>query len=173
MTVQGSSLEQGDLIPECPVYRVEHAEDLEAPEAFLELHDVVVLTQTCDLVNDKVDEVLVAAVISYDRMFREEGSARPDIKGRKFRKAVTDGVLPAYSLLPQFAGQPPISWSLASFHHLFSVPKALAATTAGNAGQRLRLRSPYRENLAQAFARYMMRVGLPAPMDDFETYTPG
>jgi hypothetical protein len=32
------------------------------------------------------------------------------------------------------------------------------------------LDSPYREHLGQAYARFMMRVGLPTVIDDFEKY---
>jgi maleate cis-trans isomerase len=33
-------------------------------------------------------------------------------------------------------------------------------------GERVRLLSPYKEHLSQAFARYFMRVGLPRPLAD-------
>jgi hypothetical protein len=44
----------------------------------------------------------------------------------------------------------------------------LVVTVPPDLGPRLRLRSPYREHLAQAFARYFMRVGLPHDARAFE-----
>ena len=61
-----------------------------------------------------------------------------------------------------------LAWSLVDFHHLFSLPKTSATRVALEAGQRLRLLPPYREHLAQAFARYIMRVGLPSTLTAFE-----
>jgi len=54
------------------------------------------------------------------------------------------------------------------FHRLFTLPKAFVSWFAASSGPRLRLRSPYREHLAQAFARYFMRVGLPNEARAFE-----
>jgi len=143
----------------------------EAVEGAIEEWDVIVLTQTCDLENNKVDEVLLAAVTEYAALVDREKEKNPVVAGRKFRSALVDGNMPAYSLLPQRLIDPVLAWSLVDFHHLFSVPKAqLLAHRA--AGDRLRLASPYREHLAQAFARYIMRVGLPTPLQEFEMFKP-
>lgn len=52
-------------------------------------------------------------------------------------------------------------WSIVDFRSLFVRPRELVTAHARSVGSRLRLDSPYREHLAQAFARYVMRVGLP------------
>lgn len=52
---------------------------------------------------------------------------------------------------------------------IFVLPKPVVEAVARSAGPRLRLRSPYREYIAQAFARYFMRVGLPLDANAFET----
>lgn len=57
---------------------------------------------------------------------------------------------------------------MVDFHRLFTLPKVFVTHFAVDAGKRLRLRSPYREHLAQAFARYFMRVGLPHDARGFE-----
>lgn len=171
-TVSGSTLEQGDLISHCPVYRVVEASDPDNPIVLLEEQDLLVLTQSCDLENDKVTEVLVATVTSYDAMLQRDGDTHPDIKSRKFRKGLVDGYLHPYALLPRRDQEPTLPWSIVNFHHVFTIPKPLASQIANQRGLRLRLRSPYREHAAQAFARYIMRVGLPATLDEFETYSP-
>ena len=68
------------------------------------------------------------------------------------------------SLLHKRDGQPALGWSVVDFHRVFVLSKSVVVAVARSAGPRLRLRSPYREYLAQAFARYFMRVGLPQPV---------
>ena len=55
-----------------------------------------------------------------------------------------------------------------TFHRLFTLPKAFLQRFAEASGPRLRLIPPYREHLAQALARYFMRVGLPHDAKVFE-----
>lgn len=100
--VRGGELEQGDLVPRCPIYRVGTAASGSGEvDAIEELHDVVVLTQTCDLENDKVDDVLLARVVSYEDLVRADGERNPHLRGKGFRKAAVDGNLPAQFLLPE------------------------------------------------------------------------
>jgi hypothetical protein len=47
------------------------------------------------------------------------------------------------------------------FHSLYTLSVKAVQQHATQLGDRLRLRSPYKEHVAQAFARYFMRVGLP------------
>ena len=173
--VKGPVLEQGDLLVGVPIFRVEGVaraarDDVEVIE---EEHDAIVLTQTCDLINDKVEDILVAVVLSYDGLVHRFGDTQAHIKGKSFRKAVVNGNLPPYSLLQERLDEPSIPWSLVSFHHLFTLPKSLASRVAEERGDRLRLVHPYKEHLAQAFARYMMRVGLPSTLEAFESRLPG
>ena len=76
--------------------------------------------------------------------------------------------MPGLSLLHRRELEPRLDWSVVDFHRLFVLPKAIARRFADQSGSRLRLRSPYREHLAQAFARYFMRVGLPHDAKAFE-----
>lgn len=166
--VEGDDLEQGDLLPQCSIYRVETlSPDPDDQEVMEQVHDVVVLTQTCDLIHDKVQEVLVASVISYSVLVDRESAHNPSIKGRDFRKALVENVPPSYLLLPEQLGAPSLPWSIVDFHHLFSLPKQRATDVADGLGPRLRLRSPYKEHLSQSFASYMMRVALPETLHTF------
>ncbi|WP_284982371.1 hypothetical protein [Arthrobacter sp. efr-133-TYG-118] len=174
--VHEAGLEQGDIFFRCPIYRVERSlvENGETiAEVIEEEIDVIVLTQTCDLENNKVDEVLVATVTSYAELVAREGERNPTIKSKNFRKAAVDGVLPPYAVLQERQMAPGLAWSLVDFHNLFSMPKTLLTEVAFKSGERLRLVPPYKEHLAQAFARYIMRVGLPSTLHDFVTVAPG
>lgn len=86
----------------------------------------------------------------------------------RFRKQLIEGAVPALSLLHKREQEPPLEWSVVTFHRLYSLPKPFLRGFAASLGPRLRLRSPYREHLAQAFARYFMRVGLPHDARAFE-----
>lgn len=172
--VTGASLEQADILLRCPVARVEVAQfplpdELDVTSSEL---DLIVLTQSCDLENKKVEEVLFAAVFDYAAMALREAERNPAVRSKKWRTAVIRGDTPSYSLLPERTEPPAIGWSIVDFHHLFSLPKAYAESFADASGERLRLVAPYREHLAQAYARYMMRVGLPLTLTEFEDVAP-
>jgi hypothetical protein len=55
-----------------------------------------------------------------------------------------------------------------SFRQVFSLPFGYIMKLANPDVPRLRLLPPYREQLAQAFARFIMRVGLPVDIPAFK-----
>lgn len=170
---KGSTLCQSDLLMGCPVPKVSTTvfplpDELDIISGEF---DLIVLTQSCDLENSKVDEVLLALVQNYETLLQTEGLSNPYIKGRKFREGLVKGDQPAYSLLPERSDAPALNWSLVDFHQLFTLPKDYVERFADSCGPRLRLVPPYREHLAQAFARYMMRVGLPSGLTEFVNYS--
>ena len=164
---EAAPLEQGDILPNCPRFAIQGIETWPPPEdanvnVDADLVQAVVLTQTCDLVQQKVEWVLLAAIAPWpdarDAMVRQ---GNPLAKSKKFRQAIVQGNLPALSLLHRHPDEPIMDWSVVDFHQLFVLPKGLVLQVATAAGPRLRLASPYKEHLSQAFARYFMRVGLP------------
>lgn len=168
-TVAGEDFEQGDLFLNCPVPSVSHVtfplEDEGYATVEVKSLDVVVLTQTCDLVHDKVSDVLLAAVAAVDDVLPHDLNGK---ERRSFRKKLVNDTLPQYSLLHRVAGEAPaIPWSVVNFHHLYGVPKEYLRAFVRTQPSRLRLVPPYREHLAQAFARYFMRVGLPHDAQPF------
>ena len=50
---------------------------------------------------------------------------------------------------------------IVDFNKVFSIPCDIMKQIALSNGKRLRLRSPYKERMAQAFAYFHMRVALP------------
>jgi hypothetical protein len=171
---EGPSLLQGDLLRDCPVFAVSGS--LSWPpgatgdiEVEAKVFDLVVMTQSCDLENEKVEDVLLAQLVAWTDVVQAEVERGNDIvRSRKFRKLLVDGNVPGLSLLHRRDSSPSLSWSVVDFHRLFTLPKAFVTRFAVGSGLRLRLRSPYREHLAQAFARYFMRVGLPHDAKAFE-----
>ncbi|MGW3988608.1 hypothetical protein [Streptomyces sp. NPDC004830] len=183
--VQGGSLEQGDILTGCSIIRPLVPESLasipDAPgesveyeiELVSEVADVVILSQTCDLDNSKVDQVLVAKVISYvDLVEQETARGNTAVRSKNFRKACVDGNAPAQFLLHYREGDPSIPWSLVEFHHLHLLPKSYLQAHAQTFSGRLRLMSPYKEHLGQSLARYFMRVALPKGAHEFQGFDP-
>jgi hypothetical protein len=56
---------------------------------------------------------------------------------------------------------------IVDFRNVFGVHISFLMQFIRNQNKRLRLLSPYREHLSQAFARFFMRVGLPADIPKF------
>ena len=94
------------------------------------------------------------------QLAQECGSIRKEID--KIRR----GDKPAYHLLDQ-EPEAGLAFSLVDFHRIYSAPKTYLLELARNQIPRIRLCPPYREHLSQAFARYFMRVGLPADIREF------
>jgi hypothetical protein len=172
--IQGESLLQGDILRACPVVQLVGGVPWPpAPDAAVEVDlvevDLILMTQSCDLENDKVEDVLLAQVIAWPVVVKNEvEKGNTVVKAREFRKKLIEGIVPGLSLLHKREQQPALPWSVVDFHRLFTLPKAFVRRVVAGAGPRLRLRSPYREHLAQAFARYFMRVGLPHDARAFE-----
>ncbi|HEY5602853.1 MAG TPA: hypothetical protein VIM41_07085 [Gammaproteobacteria bacterium] len=172
---EGTELSQGDIIRDCPIPRIVNfssypiEENDEVDLEFVET-DVIVLSQSCDLANSKINDVIVAEVIEWEKA-RDQmvKSGNQLAKSKDFRKSLVAGNIPSLSLLRKHEGEPKLDWSVIDFHNLSVVPKSVLNKNVANTGSRLTLMSPYKEHVAQAFARYFMRVGLPHDAKEFET----
>lgn len=169
--VRGSTLEQGDILTRCPVPVIQST--LEVGEggeisAEIEKHDVCVLTQSCDLLNKKAKTVLLGAVVAWPKVVETAPSDLAFHK-EKGRRKVQQGAILNFCLLHRRRLEPRMQWSVVDFRTLFTLPPALVEAHAERQGQRLRLKPPYKEHLAQAFARFHMRVGLPHDARTFIT----
>ena len=171
-TVIDSSLEQGDLL-QGVLLPVVVSGDPQRPEVVLERVTAVILSQSCDLANGKLHQVLLAAVVPYEAYAAEQTAAgNTFVASRRFRRAALDGALAPLSVLQPAEGEPPLPWSLVDFRRTYALPFDEVVRLAERLRPRLRLRSPYREHLAQSFARFYMRVGLPTDANDFEAFEP-
>jgi hypothetical protein len=106
--------------------------------------------------------VLLCAVWSCD----EVGGHLATAKGKEDARR---GNLPAYHMLaacdiPGFQSEV----AVVDFRRVYSLPLDYLHEFAVAVGNRIRLLPPYREHLAQAFARFFMRVGLPIGIRPFE-----
>jgi hypothetical protein len=165
--VNEDGLEQGDILEGCPVFIV--PEDLAggalASALFdWETRDLIVMSQTCDMVKgrEKIVEALLCPV--WQRPELTEGYLATSRGMEDARR----GNLPGYHViaacdLPGFGREVRV----VEFRRVYSLPLAFLRKQATTTGERLRLLPPYREHLSQAFARFFMRVGLPVDVPPF------
>ena len=157
--VTGDLLEQGDLLSACPLVRPTATNEFLRHSA-----DVVILSQSCDLAHDKLEIVQVCPVWPLDQLAAEIDYFR----GKRGREELRRGNLPGYHLLNrcELAGHA-TDYLICDFRSLFGTHVAVAKALAAAQSPRVRLLPPYREHLAQAFARFFMRVGLPVDVPAF------
>ncbi len=165
--VQGGTLEQGDILMGCPVVIL--AADLPFPLSSEEdivvdvaVFDLIVMTQSCDLENQKLEDVIVCP--HWD--LNEAGEAESSLAKKKTQQEILKGRRPRYSMLEaSHLPEVPMGIRVVDFGRVFSLPKSYVCRHAESQGSRLRLSPPYREHLSQSFARFFMRVGLPQNID--------
>ncbi len=161
-----AGLRQGDIIPRCPVLVPVDSGSLSQEEISAESieYNVIVLSQSCDLVQDKLDLVIVCPLFTLDKY----ADKNPFFKNPKGQEALNRGYTPGAHLLgPCRVGQFGDNYLVVDFLSTFSIPLPSLKGYAENLEKRVRLLSPYREHLSQAFARFFMRVGLPTGIPPF------
>ena len=174
--VQGPTLGQGDLFRQFPIAKppknIEISADGKAQPSptKIELYDVVVLTQSCDLENNKTGLVLVCPFLPIDQIGTlTSRDVREDAERlRRFTEQIRRGAQPSFHMLDRCSlPSRRAEIYIVDFRYVFTVSARFLERTAQNAGPRLRLKSPFREHLSQAFARDFMRVGLPSDIPSF------
>src|SRR2546430_16400287 len=163
---QGSELLQGDLLRNCPIPRVRGLEQWplragQPLEVDIDQEDVVIVSQSCDLANDKIQDVVLAQVLDWSVACRElVRQGNTFARSRNFRRALVAGNIPSLSLLHKRDSAPTLGWSIVDFHRLFVLPKPVVLAVARAAGARLRVRAPYPRHLGQTVGRSIFRGGV-------------
>lgn len=159
------TLMQGDFLWNCPV--IAPSEEIsESVEVTVKCYNVIVMSQSCDLQHAKLDLVLVCPFW----LLREVGAQNSFYKGAKGKEALRRGNIPGYHLLNKCSLKHFNSndYWVVDFRNVFGVHYNFLFHLVTKEKTRLRLLSPYREHLSQAFARFFMRVGLPVDIPPFK-----
>lgn len=168
--LEGSSLlEQGMIVEKCKILVPDEngynaLSDEPSSEEIQNMGyiegDFVIMSQSCDLTNDKIDSVILCPIVSLQKVAKIEPTL--NLKSSKQREALRQGNIPSYHLLNalELLATPDEDYYCVSFKHIYSVPKDYLKKVMENRTH-IRLLSPYKEHLSQSFARYFMRVGLP------------
>ncbi|MCB0541517.1 MAG: hypothetical protein KDE33_28685 [Bacteroidetes bacterium] len=159
-----NSLEQGDFIPNCPILiPPNNIQDNQEVEIEVKQIDSIILSQSCDLVNDKIEIVLVCPFYSLQTFLSslsEEQQSKNSQK--KIVENLRKGYLAGYHLLNNDTNIESLQdYQIVDFRNVYGIQIQSLREITTNLTQRIRLLPPYREHLSQAFARYFMRVGLP------------
>ena len=155
-----ATIEQGDFLSECPV--LVPSEDLatvllQATEGKeissnynLRLANLIVVTQSCDLLKKEVTQVLLCS------HFPTDGYGQEMLESIRKEHRPNLHLIEACEIEQHKSEQ-----RIVDFRTVYTLPKDFVTAFLNKQPSRLRLLPPYREHLAQAFARYFMRVGLP------------
>lgn len=160
-----AALAQGDFIDSCPIIAPPQSIEVGKDLAFdVREYDVIIMSQSCDLLQRKVNLVLLCPVWPFAYITSKEDY----LKGNNGKEALRQGNMPGYHLLNSceidgFNKE----YLVADFRTVYSVSFSFLEDYAKKLGKRRRLLPPYREHLSQSFARFFMRVGLPIDIPKF------
>ncbi|MBW3539702.1 MAG: hypothetical protein KY476_05475 [Planctomycetes bacterium] len=164
---RGADLMQGDFLPGClvPLFDPEFGLRGEAETVSLNRGDLIVVTQSCDLANQKAVFVALcpistlAAFEAVNPKFKQKGAWEDVRRGRR------EGLHMLAS--PDDPGNNREAL-VVDFRQIYSLPFAYLTRHSEQIGDRWRLQSPFVEHFSQAFARFFMRVGLPSAIPPFK-----
>ena len=153
---------QGDFVPECPILIPPQSLDKDEPDIEIQLIDSVIMSQSCDLSNQKVEIALVCPICPLKTFLDLLPSEQTVTKKArdKIIENLKQGNLPSYHLLNKFNGHFD-DYQVVDFRNVYGIHVNSLRSICKALDKRIRLQPPYREHLSQAFARYFMRVGLP------------
>jgi hypothetical protein len=136
--------------------------------------DVVVMTQACDLEQEKIENVILCPHVDLDEHYitweknrKDTGQKPTDRAWKSHCDAICNGYMWNLTMLNdcRIDGSS-IGIRIVFFNEVFTIPRSFLESLIEQRGHsRFRLLPPYREHLSQAFARFFMRVGLPIPVE--------
>lgn len=158
-------LSQGEYLIECPVVLVadipEAGDELDAR---VEIRNLLVMTQSCDLAQGKAKSVALCAIYSLEELAKENST----YLNRKNWENVRQGRVEGWHMVPGFSNFNNQEALVVDFRQIYSLPIIFLNKFIARSKSRQRLRSPYLEHTAQSFARFFMRVGLPSNIEPFK-----
>ena len=157
-------LEQGDFITKCPILEpLSEMSVRKEIDADVREYDVIIMSQSCDIVQEKIDLVLLCPFTTLTKFSDDY----PEYKSEEMKEEIRKGNVTGLHLLSKDIVNGLGDHLIVSFKSVYALPLSVLKKIAVNQGERLRLLPPYREHLSQAFARFFMRVGLPIDIPKF------
>jgi hypothetical protein len=153
------AIDQGDLIEDCPTLRLAtyDAADLRPQKIEAVSNRVLVLTQTCDLAQQKATRAVCALVFDAAALVSQQLLKAADIRG-----AVRAGRVFGWYFLPK-SDEPPLPEMVVDLRQLHTIRLDLLTTLCQRGKRRARVQPLYREHRAKHFADTYSRIGLPEP----------
>jgi hypothetical protein len=167
--IHGNSLAQGDYLEGCPIPIIPDEFDPITGvdvEFTIEKHNIIILSQSCDLANEKVKSVVVCPIYTLQEI---QAVLSSHYSKPTSWEPVRRGQVEGWHMISGFSGSRDNTKSLiVDFKQVHSLPIGFLKKFAGNFEARARLISPYVERLSQSFARFFMRVGLSYEISPFK-----
>jgi hypothetical protein len=155
-----ADLSQGDVLDDCPILVWKLAPpplDLDFPPE-VRIIRVVVLTQACDLAQDKTTRGVIAPVYAAAELV-----ANNILKAGIIRDQVRRGQVFGWYFLPAAPAPITLPESIVDLRELHTIERRTLEYLVG-AGKRVcRIQTPWREHLAQHFGTTYTRIALPEP----------
>lgn len=171
-------LRQGDFLSGCPVLVPEddtafiaYMDETESAIPLRrERYDLVILTQTCDLVNRKAGFVACCPRYTWGSYAGLALQERSNKERLRFWNDLRIGRLVGLHLLSNWDKR--FDFQVVEFRNLISLPIGYVRALALRERNRVRLKPPYREHLSQAFAQTFMRIALDADITERQFQDP-
>ena len=165
-SISGIDLMQGDILDYCAIALVPDGFSLasDSNEIQVETRRLIVMTQSCDLSNNKSTYAALCPVFTLPELQQVNPRLAQRGKWEEIRRAKIEGLY----MLPSVT-DPAINRDalVVDFRMIVSLPIGYLSRHAGELVGRPRLQSPYVEHFSQSFARFFMRVGLPSQIPEF------
>jgi hypothetical protein len=172
--VESVNLIQGELILNCPIITPPaNCKVGTQPDVKVTTFNVFVMSQSCDIENSNVEIVLVCPFYNWSEVIKTIDTTWQNKKGyEKFWNNLKKGAEPAYHLIKNDSSVNIKEPIIVDFTNVFGIHVSALKEHIKTFDYRIRLLSPYREHLSQAFARYFMRVGLPQSIPSYSQQFP-
>lgn len=171
--ISESCLQQGDLLQNCyvPMFHPDfgngsdEAKEEIPDDVEVKIYNLIVITQSCDIENDKAPLVALSPYYS----IQEFQEINPDFQKKGAWENVRKGRVEGLHMLASPDTPNGNRHALVvNFREVYSLPVGYLVSHAKQSGDRWRLNSPFLEHFSQSFARFFMRVGLPSAIPPFK-----
>lgn len=159
-------LQQGDFVVNCPIIIPPKAsfKTGETIKVIAQMYNLIILSQSCDLNNNKIKSVLLCPYISLQKL----GKNNPFFLTDNGKELLRRGFVHHKHILNKCEIKGfETDYLVVDFKNIYTLNIKVIKELLSERGDRIRLLSPYKEHLSQAFARYFMRVGLPQDIPPF------
>ncbi len=155
------AIDQGDLLDQCPLPLINEVRKggLDSWPVVVDFRRVIVMTQTCDLANEKTTTATVAEVFDAQVLVDRNILKPAEVKG-----PLRAGRIWGWYFLP---AQPDLGLDemIVDMRLLHTVRLDLHINLCRDGQRRGRVPPLYREHLAKHFADTVSRIGLPRPYE--------
>ena len=164
-----SALRQGSYILNCPVpvfaeFPMQTEKEVELI-VDIRFQDLIIVTQSCDLEQNKTRFVALCPIYSLEKYEQFNSEFLKKSRWEEVRKGRIEGL---YLLSSPTNPENNRECLVVDFREIYSLPFEFLTKHADTLENCWRLKPPYLEHFSQAFARFFMRVGLPANIPPFK-----